>query len=121
MAKFCENCGAELNENADVCLNCGKSAAKAKSDTSTGTGVTKSKVAAALLAFFFGTLGVHNFYLGYTGKAVAQLLLTIFGYILSILVIGLFMVAAVAIWAFVEFIMILVGAIKTDAKGNPIV
>ncbi|MCM1371029.1 MAG: DUF4190 domain-containing protein [Clostridium sp.] len=24
MAKFCENCGAELKENADICLKCGK-------------------------------------------------------------------------------------------------
>ena len=23
MAKFCSNCGKELNENADICLNCG--------------------------------------------------------------------------------------------------
>lgn len=24
MAKFCPNCGVEVNENADICLNCGK-------------------------------------------------------------------------------------------------
>ena len=23
MAKFCENCGKELAENQDICLNCG--------------------------------------------------------------------------------------------------
>ena len=23
MARFCSNCGKELNENADICLNCG--------------------------------------------------------------------------------------------------
>ena len=23
MAKFCYNCGKELNDNADICLNCG--------------------------------------------------------------------------------------------------
>lgn len=32
-----------------------------------------------LLGIFLGSLGVHNFYLGYTGKAVAQLLLSIIG------------------------------------------
>lgn len=37
----------------------------------------KSKIVAGLLGLFLGTLGVHNFYLGYTGKAVAQLLLTL--------------------------------------------
>ena len=25
MAKFCSNCGKELQENQDVCLNCGVS------------------------------------------------------------------------------------------------
>lgn len=28
MAKFCANCGKEVNENADVCLNCGKEIVK---------------------------------------------------------------------------------------------
>ena len=38
-------------------------------------GAQKSKIAAGLLGIFLGSFGVHNFYLGYTGKAVAQLLL----------------------------------------------
>ncbi|CCY71409.1 putative membrane protein [Clostridium sp. CAG:921] len=37
----------------------------------------KSKLAAGLFGIFLGGLGVHNFYLGYTGKAVAQLLLSL--------------------------------------------
>lgn len=37
----------------------------------------KSKMAAGLLGIFLGSFGVHNFYLGYTGKAVAQLLHTV--------------------------------------------
>lgn len=44
----------------------------------------KSKIVAGLLGLFLGTLGVHNFYLGYTGKAVAQLLLTLIGWIILI-------------------------------------
>ncbi|WP_420703035.1 TM2 domain-containing protein [Corynebacterium striatum] len=39
----------------------------------------KSWVAAWLLAFFFGYLGAHNFYLGNTGRALGQLLGFIFG------------------------------------------
>lgn len=39
--------------------------------------VPKSKIAAGLLGIFLGTFGVHNFYLGYTTKAVIQLLLTV--------------------------------------------
>lgn len=63
---------------------------------------TKSKLAAGLFGIFLGGLGVHNFYLGYTGKAVAQLLLTLVGWIL----VGLGPVAAM-IWGFVEGILIL--------------
>ena len=37
----------------------------------------KSKMVAALLAFFLGALGVHQFYLGHGGRGAAMLLLTI--------------------------------------------
>lgn len=63
---------------------------------------SKSKLAAGLLGIFLGGLGVHNFYLGNTGKAVAQLLLTLVGWILF----GFGPIAA-AIWGFVEGIIIL--------------
>ena len=82
----------------------------------------KSKIAAALLAFFLGTLGLHNFYLGYKTKAFWQLGLTIAGFITSLILIGVFILFGVAIWAFVEFIMILAGAesYKRDANGVPL-
>ncbi|AGP31315.1 TM2 domain-containing protein [Corynebacterium terpenotabidum] len=82
----------------------------------------KSKIAAALLAFFLGSLGVHNFYLGYNGKAWTQLGLTIFGYVTAIFLIGFLFILGVGIWAFVEFIMILAGGgrYRTDAKGVPL-
>ena len=75
----------------------------------------KNYIVAALLAFFLGGVGAHNFYLGYTRKAVIQLamgLMTIFTLGLS----G----AAVGIWAFVEFILILIGKIDTDGNGRPL-
>lgn len=61
----------------------------------------KSKIVAGLLGLFLGTLGIHNFYLGYTGKAVAQLLLTLIGWIILIgpIISG--------IWALIEAILIL--------------
>jgi hypothetical protein len=37
-------------------------------------GGTKSKLAAILLCFFLGALGIHRFYLGYTGWGIAFLL-----------------------------------------------
>lgn len=111
MAKFCSNCGAEVNENQDICLKCGVRINKenpANNDPN-----AKSKVAAGLFGIFLGYLGVHNFYLGYTGKAVTQLLLTLLGWI----VFGLGPIAA-SIWGLVEGIMILSGSIKTDASGK---
>lgn len=37
----------------------------------------KSQLVAALLCFFLGGLGVHDFYLGYTGKGTLQIFLTL--------------------------------------------
>ena len=61
----------------------------------------KSKIVAGLLGLLLGGLGVHNFYLGYTGKAVAQLLLTLIGWIILIgpIISG--------IWALIESVLIL--------------
>lgn len=62
---------------------------------------------AGLLGIFLGGLGIHNFYLGYTGKAIAQIALSLsFG--------------AGAIWGLIEGIMILTGTINKDANGVPL-
>ena len=121
MAKFCSNCGAELNEEQDICLKCGVRVKNINTNNKVDSNPNaKSKMAAGLLGIFLGQFGVHNFYLGYTGKAVAQLLLTIFGYILAIFIVAIFMVAAAGIWGLVEGIMILSGSINTDANGIPL-
>jgi TM2 domain-containing membrane protein YozV len=72
----------------------------------------KSKVAAGLLGILLGAFGVHNFYLGYTGKAIAQLLITV-------LSCGILAIVS-SIWGIVEGIMILTGSINTDAAGVPL-
>ena len=71
----------------------------------------KSKMAAGLLGIFLGSLGVHNFYLGFTGKAVAQLLITL----LTCGIGG----AISGIWGLIEGIMILTGSIAVDGHGVP--
>ena len=106
-AAFCHNCGKELAPGAAVCLACGVATAPQVQKSE------KNKIAAALLAFFLGGLGIHNFYLGYKGKAIAQLLLSLIGWIL---IIG---PAFAGIWAFIEFIMIFLYKIP-DADGNPL-
>lgn len=72
-------------------------------------GVPKSKLAAGLLGIFLGAIGIHNFYLGYTGKAVAQLLICVLTCGIGGVVTG--------IWGLIEGIMILAGSINTDARG----
>ena len=72
----------------------------------------KSRLAAALFGILLGSLGVHNFYLGYNGKAIAQLLL-------SILSCGMLAVVS-GIWGLIEGIMILTGECNTDASGRPL-
>lgn len=82
----------------------------------------KSWAAAALLAFFLGSLGVHNFYLNYSTRAKWQLGLTIFGWATAIVLIGFPFIFAVQIWAFVEFILILTksGPYDSDGDGFPL-
>lgn len=130
---FCRNCGNELNENAVVCVNCGVGKGIGKSycpncgkETNADAVVclscgcslevkgksTKSKIVAGLLGIFVGALGIHNFYLGYTTKAVIQLLITILG---SFVFVGPFISS---IWGFIEGVLILVGKIKVDGKGD---
>ena len=70
----------------------------------------KSKVGAGIMGILLGALGVHNFYLGYTGKAVAQLLITILSCGCLAPVSG--------IWGLIEGIMILTCDINKDANGN---
>ena len=122
MAKFCTNCGQELDNKASFCYNCGtKVGGSSKEETTTHTTqntnnnlsyAPKSKIAAGLLGIFLGSFGVHNFYLGYNNKAVAQLLMTV-------LSCGILSIAS-GIWGLVEGIQILTGSINVDADGNPL-
>ena len=114
MAKYCTNCGKELKEGADICLNCGKlinhdNETKKQEPLPTA----KSKIAAGILGILLGCFGVHNFYLGYTGKAVTQLLITL---------LSLFFLSGIsALWGLIEGILILCGNINKDANGNDLV
>jgi len=76
---------------------------------------TKSKLAGGLLGIFLGSLGIHNFYLGYTGKGITQLVLGIVGWFIF----GFTMVIS-GIWGLVEGILILTGSINKDGQGNPL-
>lgn len=68
----------------------------------------KSKITAGLLGIFLGTLGVHNFYIGSYGKAIAQLLIT---------VLSAGSLAFISLcWGLVEGILILTNCIDINQK-----
>lgn len=67
----------------------------------------KSTGVAYLLWFFTGGLGGHRFYLGRTGSAVFQLLLTVFGWIFLFAAgAGLLLLAPLGIWLLIAAFLI---------------
>lgn len=101
---FCPNCGNPVAPSAVVCVSCGVAL---QQKPAVGG---KSKIAAGLLAIFLGYLGIHNFYLGYTSKAVVQLLVSL---LLSWTIIA---PLAIWVWTIIEAVQIFTGKI-TDANG----
>lgn len=61
----------------------------------------KSRLAAALLAWFLGVFGIHRFYVGKVGTGVLMI----------------FTLGGLGIWTLIDFIMILVGSF-TDKEGR---
>lgn len=99
---FCNHCGAEINDDAVVCVKCGCSVTPPRKNP-----VNKSEkdwIATLLLCFFLGGFGVHRFYVGKVGTGVLQLVT----------------LGACGVWALIDFIMIAIGNF-TDAEGKRIV
>lgn len=67
---FCDNCGKEVNPAAEYCLNCGVALKKANA----GYG-NYDKTVIAIVCFFLGGLGIHNFMLGETKKGIVKIVL----------------------------------------------
>ena len=109
MAKFCQNCGKEVFENAVICVGCGCSL-ESNVHSNSNVNVTinngfggvspKSRLVAFLLCIFLGGLGIHRFYVGKVGTGI-----------LWLLTLGCF-----GIGSFVDFIVILCGSFK-DSNG----
>jgi TM2 domain-containing membrane protein YozV len=109
---YCQKCGKEVPGEASFCPACGAPVrpvvqpASRASAMSPGYTTDKavspySRLAALLLCFFLGWLGVHRFYVGKVGTGVAMI----------------FTLGGLGIWTLIDFIMIIVGSF-TDANGR---
>ncbi len=102
--QHCYNCGKEIMKDADVCLNCG--VALKKNSTIKGennlNGQDKTKM--ALICFFLGGLGIHNFMMGEKKKGMAKILLAL-------------LFGASGIFALIDFIKILLDKYEYDPEA----
>ena len=128
--KMCPVCGRPVTENAYVCLFCGchvrqyqppvASPTRAVPPTPTYTQPkqpavkTRCRTSAGVLGIVVGALGVHNFYMGYIGKGLTQLLVSVLGGFIT----GGLSVFAMWLWALIEGILILTDRETVDANGN---
>lgn len=122
----CMECGREVSDKATACIGCG-----APVTANTGSlysqalnnsrppqiaqqtqviKTAKSRGVFIILGLLFGYLGLHNFYAGYHGRGVAQLLITLF---FGWLIIGL---VITFLWAIIDLI-----TQDTDAAGDRMV
>ncbi len=123
---FCKNCGKEMNANQAICLNCGVEKGKGnlfcpncgqpvapEASVCTTCGVAlkgaasgdylngKDKITMAIICFFLGGLGIHNFMLGENKKGIFRIIMS------CCCGIG-------AIFALIDFVKILMGSYVVD-------
>ena len=80
---FCPNCGNATTPDAEFCMNCGVALAKVKGDLA-----GKDKLTIALICFFLGGLGIHNFMMGETKKGIIKIVFSLclyLGWILALI------------------------------------
>lgn len=73
---YCANCGQPVAENAAVCLSCGV-AIKGAGAAAAGNGEYlngQNKTTMALVCFFLGAIGIHNFMMGETKKGIFKII-----------------------------------------------
>lgn len=95
---YCASCGKEVAVNADVCLNCGASLKKAGGDLN-----GQDKIVMALICFFLGGLGIHNFMMGETKKGIFRIVMS-------------FCCGLGGIFALIDFIKILMDKYVVDPE-----
>ncbi len=67
--KFCYACGEKINTYAEICPKCGVT----QNNINQTYSEEKSLLTTLLLAFIFGFMGIHNFYIKKTVKGVLSI------------------------------------------------
>ena len=115
----CRNWKAVLPAGSTVCFECGASQVDTpveqpamttyNTQPVTPIGTRKSKILAAILAFFLGVYGIDKFYLGDVKGGALRIGLSL----ISCGFIG-------GIWGVIDCVRILIGSISKDANGIPL-
>jgi hypothetical protein len=103
---FCNNCGAEIDNKAVICVKCGVPTNNANTPQNIFTEMPLGRydwLTTLLLCFFVGCLGVHSFYTKKTTIGIVQLLT----------------LGGCGIWSLIDLIMIITDNFR-DGNGNPL-
>ncbi len=125
---FCKNCGIELKDGARFCASCGTATSVSASEViapqyipepapqEQAQAIGKRKKTAGVLGIFLGAIGLHRFYLGYTGIALIQIVL----FALGLFTFGITSIASF-VWGIVDAIRIFCGKLSKDADDNQLI
>lgn len=114
---YCPKCGSELEPSATFCVNCGYQKSEEKQQVNSGTANSsakkskgpslngKDKITTALLCFFLGAFGVHNFYMGENKKGIMKIVFFV-------------LCGISAIFALIDFVKILTDSYTYDPDAN---
>lgn len=106
-AGFCPNCGGPVMQDDATCRNCGIPILRNAGVPSEAQ--RRSRLVAALLAIFFGAVGLDEFYLGNISAAVLRI-------VLSIVTCGF----VGGVWGLINGMKLLTYKINTDGNGYPL-
>lgn len=102
---FCANCGKPVNPEAAVCLSCGVAITSAEEKKAQEYLGGNDKVTMALICFFLGFIGVHNFMMGEQKKGIMKIVFT-------------FLCGISGILALIDFIKILTNKYEVDPNKS---
>ena len=106
----CPECGGQISSEALACPHCGRPMRASPATTAAPQHVIVSKTRGAyiILGVLLGVFGIHNFYAGYYGRGIAQLVISVaLGWVYGLGVI------LTGIWVMYELF-----TVTTDAQGN---